>query len=82
MLKLSSDSQWGLSVLLVQVASKRMDSMPASSALTLDTSATYEIRIQGYLDENWADCFSSVSIRIEHEPDTAPVTVIAGKFQD
>lgn len=56
--------------------------MPASSALTLDTSATYEIRIQGYLDENWADCFSSVSIRIEHEPDTAPVTVIAGKFQD
>lgn len=56
--------------------------MPASSALTLDASATYEIRIQGYLDENWADCFSSVSIRVEHEPNTAPVTVIAGKFQD
>lgn len=56
--------------------------MPANSALTFDTAATYEIRIQGYLDENWVDYLSSVIIRVEHEPRAAPVTVITGKFQD
>ena len=56
--------------------------MPSDISLTLDTSATYIIRAQGYLDERWSDSMNAVSIRVEYQPNEPPVTVITGVFQD
>lgn len=56
--------------------------MPSDKCLTLDTSATYIIRIQGYLDERWSDSISATSMRVESQPNEPPVTVITGVFQD
>ena len=56
--------------------------MPSDKCLTLDTSATYIIRAQGYLDERWSDSMNAVSIRVEYQPNEPPVTVITGVFQD
>ena len=56
--------------------------MPTTKALTTDSAARYEIRIQGYLDQRWADCLDAISIRVESQPGEAPITVVAGEFQD
>ena len=56
--------------------------MPSNKGLTLDTSATYEIRIQGYLGESWSDYMTAVNIRVQNQPNEAPVTVVTGEFQD
>ena len=50
--------------------------------LTLDSAATYEIRIQGCLAANWSDIIGAASIRVQSQPDVAPVTVITCEFQD
>ena len=56
--------------------------MPTTKALTTDSAARYEIRLQGYLDQRWADCLDAISIRVESQPGEAPITVVAGEFQD
>jgi hypothetical protein len=56
--------------------------MPATEALTTDSAARYEIRLQGNLDQHWADYLDTVSIRVECQPGAAPVTVVTGEFQD
>lgn len=56
--------------------------MPATKALTTDSAAKYEIRLQGNLDQRWADCLDTVSVRVENQPGAAPITVVTGAFQD
>ena len=56
--------------------------MPTRNVLTTDSAARYEIRLQGYLDQRWADSLDTASIRVESQPGEAPVTVVAGEFQD
>ena len=50
--------------------------------LTLDSPATYQIAIKGYLDQSWADYVGDVVIRVQSQPDEPVVTVITGEFQD
>ncbi|MEZ4768274.1 MAG: hypothetical protein R2844_07600 [Caldilineales bacterium] len=50
--------------------------------LTLDTKASYTIRVQGYLDESWSDRLSGVAISLQSRPNEAPVTLLIGEFQD
>ena len=50
--------------------------------LTLDSPATYQICIQGYLDQSWSDYVGDVSIRVQSQPNKPVVTVITGEFQD
>ena len=50
--------------------------------LTLDSPATYQICIQGYLDQSWSDYVGDVSIRVQSQPNEPVVTVIIGEFQD
>ena len=50
--------------------------------LTLDSPATYQIVIKGYLDQSWADYVGDVTIRVQSQPDEPVVTVITGEFQD
>ena len=56
--------------------------MPTTKALTTDSAARYEIRLQGYLDHRWANCLDEASIRVESQSGEAPVTVVVGEFQD
>lgn len=56
--------------------------MPTPKALTTDSTARYEIRLQGSLAPSWADCLDAASIQVESQPGAAPITVITGSFQD
>ena len=56
--------------------------MQANKGLTHDSKALYQIRIQGYLHESWSDRMGAVTIQVESQPDSAPVTVLTGQFQD
>lgn len=56
--------------------------MHARKRLTVETSATYEIRIQGCLDESWSDRMGGVTIRAQTSPEGAALTVLTGAFQD
>ena len=56
--------------------------MHARKRFTVETSATYEIRIQGCLDESWSDRMGGVTIRAQTSPEGAALTVLTGAFQD
>ncbi len=56
--------------------------MPTIKALTTDSAARYEIRLQGYVEQRWANCLDTTSIWVESQPGEAPVTVVVGEFQD
>lgn len=56
--------------------------MYTKKGLTVDSAASYQIRIQGYLDQSWSERMSGVTIRVQSSPDDAPVTVLTGAFQD
>ena len=56
--------------------------MPTKSGLKLETSALYEIRVQGSLDSRWSDRIGDAEMKVERAPDGAPVTVVTGRFID
>ena len=56
--------------------------MTTQNSLRLDTTARYEIRIQGYLDRSWFERMASADFQVEHSPDGASVTVFTGEFVD
>jgi hypothetical protein len=56
--------------------------MPATSQLTVDSSATYKIHVQGYLDETWSETMGSATIRAQSRPDEPPVTEVTAEFRD
>ena len=56
--------------------------MPTNEGLTLDSTAAYRIRIQGYLDNSWSDRMSGVAIGVQSRPNETPVTVLMGEFRD
>ena len=56
--------------------------MPAKRGLKLETSALYEIRVQGILDSRWADRVGDAEIRVEGAPAGATVTVVTCRFID
>lgn len=56
--------------------------MPATRGLKLETSAFYEIRVQGSLDSRWSDRVGNAEIRVECASDGAWVTVVTCRFID
>jgi hypothetical protein len=50
--------------------------------ITIDSPATYEVRVQGHLDKSWSEYMGDVTIRTDSPPDESPVTVVTGEFQD
>lgn len=56
--------------------------MPGKKRITVDSPATYEMRLQGRLDQRWSEYMGGAEIRIVSGPDQAPVTVVTGRFQD
>ena len=56
--------------------------MPATCQLTVDSSATYKIHIQGYLDETWSESMGGATIRAHSRPNEPPVTEVTAEFRD
>lgn len=44
--------------------------------------ATYEIRVQGWIDEKWSDHFEGMSIVAEAGVDGRPITTLTGSVVD
>ena len=56
--------------------------MTGLESLQFDQSATYQIRVQGRLDERWAQWFDGMSIAFEQAEDGSTVTVLTGSVID
>jgi hypothetical protein len=56
--------------------------MYTKRGLTVDSAASYQIRIQGHLDESWSERMSGVTIRTQRSSDGSPMTILTGAFQD
>ena len=50
--------------------------------LTFEGQATYRIRIQGFLDESWADRFGEMTFCLSHHPRHEIVTTLVGCVLD
>ena len=48
--------------------------------LTLDQSATYQIKVPGELDESRSDWSGQITVRIERDDDGLPVSALTGIF--
>lgn len=51
-------------------------------SLRPDTPTTYQIRLQGALDESWSDRLGGMNIQVRTEPGQASVTELTGRLQD
>ena len=50
--------------------------------LKLETPATYRIRVQGRLDESWADRLAGMAITADPATGKPPVTIMVGHLAD
>jgi hypothetical protein len=48
----------------------------------LDRPATYQISVEGRLDERWSDWFAGMTFRVECEADGPPITTLTGTVAD
>ena len=46
--------------------------------LTLDRPATYQIKVPGELDASWSDWVEGMTITVESEGDSPPITTLTG----
>ena len=59
-----------------------MDQKPIFNEFRLETPATYRIRVQGYLDESWADRLGGMSISPFNTADNRSLTILVGHLID
>jgi hypothetical protein len=50
--------------------------------LTLDTRATYRIRVKGHLDSSWSDRLGGLTITTSSQGDEPAVTTLYGEVVD
>lgn len=48
----------------------------------LDRPATYQITVQGHLDERWSDWFGKMTIAVDREGDGRLITTLTGTVAD
>jgi hypothetical protein len=53
-----------------------------SNAIPFDRPATYQIRVQGRIDANWAGFLDGMMIRLTTEQASPPVTTLEGELSD
>lgn len=46
--------------------------------LTLDRPATYQIKVPGHLDKDWAEWGGRMSLMVETDDDGVPITTLTG----
>ena len=52
------------------------------SARQNDPRATYEIQVEGELDQSWEEWFSSLTVALEHTGGHSPTTTLTGAVAD
>ena len=52
------------------------------NAIPFDRPATYQIRVQGRIDPNWASLLAGMTIRLITEEACPPVTTLEGELSD
>jgi hypothetical protein len=68
--------------MLCAVKRKEGNSMTGLESLQFDQAATYQIKVQGRLDERWTHWFDGMSIAFEQAEDGSTVTVLTGSVAD
>ena len=48
----------------------------------MDQPATYQIKVQGRLDEDWSDWFSGMTVTVECQEDGPTITTLTGIVPD
>lgn len=48
--------------------------------LSLDQQAMYRIMVPGELDQNWSEWADGMTVQVNREGDTPPVTILTGTF--
>ena len=48
--------------------------------LTLSRPARYQIKVPGELDERWSDWAGEMTIEVESEGGSSPITILTGTF--
>jgi hypothetical protein len=61
---------------------KEGNSMTGLESLQFDQTAIYQIKVQGRLDERWAQWFDGMSIAFEQAEDGSTLTVLTGSVVD
>jgi hypothetical protein len=56
--------------------------MTGLESLQFDQTATYQIKVQGRLDERWTHWFDGMSIAFEQAEDGSTVTALTGSVLD
>ena len=56
--------------------------MTGLESLQFDQTATYQIKVQGRLDERWTHWFDGMSITLEQAEDGSTVTALTGSVLD
>ncbi len=56
--------------------------MTGLESFQFDLTATYQIKVQGRLDERWVYWFDGMSIAFEQAEDSSTVTVFTGSVVD
>ena len=54
----------------------------SSQRLHQDQPATYQIQVQGWISERWADWFDDMTITISDEDDAPAITTLTGAVAD
>ena len=54
----------------------------AKQKLTLDQPAIYQIKVPGHLDESWSEWAGGMTITVESESDSPPITTLTGVVAD
>jgi hypothetical protein len=47
---------------------------------SLDRPVTYQVKVPGQLDESWSDWLGGMAVRVEHQEDGPPVTVLTASL--
>ena len=55
---------------------------PSFDGIKLETPATYRIRVQGHLDDSWADRLSGMIISRAFTDKNNPITILVGHLVD
>jgi hypothetical protein len=68
--------------MLCTVKGKKGKHMTGLESLQFDQTATYQIKVQGRLDERWTHWFDGMSITLEQAEDGSTVTALTGSVLD
>ncbi len=52
----------------------------AKRKLTLSQPASYQIKVPGHLDESWSEWVEGLTVTVENDDDSLPVTTLTGTF--